>query len=50
MEFYDADWSEDAAFRGVGNIVSYVGWDRTDITQYLADTTDTTLRSYCVDL
>lgn len=29
MEFYDADWSEDAAFRGVENIVSYVGWGHT---------------------
>jgi len=48
-ESYDADWYEDAAIRAVESIVSCVGWDRTDIEQYLADTTDTTLGSYCTD-
>ena len=45
-ESYDADWYEDAAIRAVESIVSCIGWDRTDIDQYLADTTDTTLGSY----
>ncbi|WP_144922205.1 type B DNA-directed DNA polymerase [Halorubrum salsamenti] len=45
-ESYDADWYEDAAIRAVESIVSCVGWDRTDIDQYLADTTETTLGSY----
>ena len=46
---YDIDWYEDTALRAVESIVSCVGWDRTDIEQYLADTTDTTLESYHVD-
>ena len=46
IDSYDADWYEDAAIRAVESIVSCVGWDRTDITQCLADTTDTTLGSY----
>ena len=46
---YDIDWYEDAAIRAVESIVSCVGWDRTDIEQYLADTTDTTLESYHAD-
>jgi DNA polymerase I len=46
---YDIDWYEDAAIRAVESTVSCVGWNRTDIEQYLADTTDTTLGSYCTD-
>ena len=46
IESYDTDWYETAAIRAVESIVSCVGWDRTDIDQYLADTTDTTLGSY----
>ena len=49
IESYDADWYEDAATRAVESIVSCVGWDCTDITQYLADTTETTLGSYRTD-
>jgi len=45
-ESYDADWYEDAAICAVESIVSCLGWDRTDIEQYLADTTETTLGSY----
>jgi hypothetical protein len=39
-----------AAIRTVESIVSCVSWDHTDIEQYLAETTDTTLGSYCTDL
>ena len=46
---YDIDWYEDAAIRAVESIVSCVGWDRADIEQHLAGTTDTTLRRYCTD-
>jgi DNA polymerase I len=46
IESYDTDWYEDAAIRAVESIVSCVGWDRTDIDQYLSDTIDTTLGSY----
>ncbi len=49
IESYDADWYEDAAIRATESITSCVGWDRTDIEQYLADTTDTTLGSYCTE-
>ena len=41
---------QNAAIRTVENIVSCVNWDHTDIEQYLAETTDTTLGSYCTDL
>mgnify|MGYP000256511530 CR=1 FL=1 len=50
VESYDADWYEDAAIRAVESIVSSVGWGQSDINRYLADTTDTTLGRYCVDL
>ncbi|WP_423995919.1 type B DNA-directed DNA polymerase [Halorubrum trapanicum] len=46
---YDIDWYEDAAIRAVESIISCVGWDRTDIEQYLAETADTTLGSYHTD-
>jgi len=46
IESYDVSWYEDAAIRAVESIVSCVGWESEDITQYLADTTDTTLKSY----
>lgn len=49
IESYDADWYEDAAIRAVESIVSCVGWDCADVTQHLADTTDTTLDSYLGD-
>mgnify|MGYP000199753545 CR=1 FL=1 len=46
IESYDTDWYEDAAIRAVESIVSCVGWDRTDIEQYLTDTIEMTLASY----
>ena len=46
IESYDVGWYEDAAVRAAESIVSCVGWEKDDITNYLADSTDTTLESY----
>ncbi|SDF45990.1 replicative DNA polymerase I [Halorubrum xinjiangense] len=46
---YDVGWYEAAALRAGESIVSCVGWEKENITNYLADSTDTTLDSYLGD-
>jgi len=46
IDTYDASYYETQLIRAVESVLSPLGWDRADIRQWLADTTDGTLAAY----
>ncbi|ELZ20830.1 DNA polymerase I [Halosimplex carlsbadense 2-9-1] len=46
IDSYDAPYYETQLVRAVESVLSPLGWDRDDIRQWLADTTDATLAAY----